>query len=287
MTSSGQSETPSQSGNLGRSKGSASSDLRPSGRSRRSQDLGELLRWSGIALLGTYAVTVAATALPVKLLDPAWINRMCGSIRGGVSFPLEAMLFILIGAYLRGDSGRETPLTTNLRRLCIWVSVGFVLMIPLQTWAGQKLIAQAVEGQQARIAPAVNALRAVYAATNAEELLAAINTIPGAPPNISGKFEEPVPKVRERLISQIEPQVRQQQEQLKQLSGEIRNGGQISLVKDGFVALFSAIAFAAIGRSKPYRPTLLQTMFGAPRILPESSEEFYKLAEDYSLDEEP
>ncbi|MFM7639980.1 MAG: hypothetical protein ACKO45_00245 [Cyanobium sp.] len=62
------------------------------------QDLADPLRWISIALLGTYVVTVVAATLPVKLLDPAWINRICGSLRGGVSFALEAMALFLLAA---------------------------------------------------------------------------------------------------------------------------------------------------------------------------------------------
>lgn len=253
--------------------------------SRRLLDLGMVLRWIGLALLGIYLVTVIATALPVKLLDPAWINRICGSIRGGVSFPLVALALLLIDAYLC-DSGREPALVTDFRRLCSWVAVGFVLMIPLQTWASQKLIVAAVDAQKARLEPAETALKAVYAATDAEQLLAAIQRIPGAPPNIGGRFEEPVPKVRERLIAQIEPQVRQRQAELKQLIGSIRSDGLIAQIKDGLVAFFSALAFAAIGRSKPGRRTLLNRLLvGAPA--PDlASGEFERLAQSYQIDPE-
>jgi hypothetical protein len=255
-------------------------DSRRSGNGRRIQDLADPLKWIGIGLLGTYVVTVVAATLPVKLLDPIWINRICGSIRGGVSFPLEAMALIMLGAYLQ-RTGKEPPMVTDFRRLCSWVALGFVLMIPLQSWAGQKLTDLAVQNQQARIEPAQRALKAVYAATNAEELLNAIRIIPGAPPNISGRFEEPVPKIRERLISEIEPQVDQQKEQLNQVTGEIRRDSFINLIKDGFVALFSALAFAAIGRSKPYKPTLLQSLFGSSRTSSAAREEFSRLADEY------
>jgi hypothetical protein len=251
---------------------------RRSGIGRRIQDLTDPLKWIGIGLLGIYVATVVAAALPVKFMDPIWINRICGSIRGGVSFPLEAMALIMIGAYLQ-RTGKEPPMVTDFRRLCSWAALGFLLMIPLQSWAGQKLTDLAVQNQQARIEPAQTALKAVYAASNAEELLNAIRIIPGAPPNISGRFEEPVPKVRERLISEIEPQVRRQKEQLKQVTREIRRDSIINLIKDGFVALLSALAFAAIGRSKPHMPTFLQRLLGQPRT-PEMKE-LAKLSDEY------
>ena len=247
---------------------------------RSSQDLGEALKWIGFALLGTYVVTVVAAALPVKLLDPAWINRVCGSLRGGASFPLESVALFLIGGFL-DCSGKEPPLITRVRRLARWAALGFLLLIPLQSWAGLKLIDTAIEAQKARLAPADNALSAVYAATNADQLVEAIRRIPGAPPNISGRFEEPLPKVRERLISEIGPQVRQQKEQLKAVIGTIRRDSLIALVKDGVVALLSALAFAAVGRSKPYRSTLLQKLVGPPGPPSSASEELEKLVEDY------
>jgi len=247
---------------------------------RRIQDLADALKWIGIGLLGIYVLTVIAAALPVKLMDPIWINRICGSIRGGVSFPLEAMALIMLGAYLQ-RTGKEPPMVTNFRRLCSWAALGFLLMIPLQSWAGQKLTNLAVQNQQARIEPAQTALKALYAATNAEKLLNAIRIIPGAPPNIGGRFDEPVPKVRERLISEIEPQVLKNNEQLKQVAGEIRRESFINLIKDGFVALFSALAFAAIGRSNPYKPTLLQSLFGSSRTYSAAMEEVSRMSDEY------
>jgi hypothetical protein len=112
---------------------------RRSGVGRRIQDLADPLKWIGIGLLGIYVATAVAAVLPVKLMDPIWINRICGSIRGGVSFPLIAMALIMIGAYLQ-RTGKEPPMVTNFRRLCSWAAFGFLLMIPLQSWAGQKLI---------------------------------------------------------------------------------------------------------------------------------------------------
>ncbi|MFZ9753081.1 MAG: hypothetical protein ACO3B3_05970 [Cyanobium sp.] len=268
-----------------RTPAGASAALPSSRPSRRLIDLGMVLRWIGLALLGIYLVTVIAAALPVKLLDPAWINRICGSIRGGVSFPLEALALLLIDAYLC-HSGREPALVTDFRRLCSWVAVGFVLMIPLQTWASQKLIVAAVDAQKARLEPAENAIKAVYAATDAEQLLAAIQRIPGAPPNIGGRFEEPVPKVRERLIAQIEPQVRQRQAELKQLIGSIRSEGLTAQIKDGLVAFFSSLAFAAIGRSKPGRRTLLNRLIMGAPASDQASGEFERLAESYKIDPE-
>jgi hypothetical protein len=63
--------------------------------------------------------------------------------------------------------------------------------------------------------------------------------------------------------------------------GDIGRDSLISLVKDGIVALFSALAFAAIGRSKSNRPTLLQK-FVRPTIMPGAQlDEHERLADIY------
>jgi hypothetical protein len=252
-------------------------DSGPAGKTNYIQDLAEPLKWIGFALLGIYASTVVAGALPVKLLDPVWINRVCGSIRGGVSFPLLALAVILTGAYLE-RTGNEPPLITRLRRLCSWVALGFVLMIPLQSWSGEKLIGLAIQNQQARIQPAEMALKALYAATNADELQAAIRSIPGASPNISNRFDEPVRLIRDRLIAEIEPQLDKQKDQIKGVIGGIRRDSVIVLVKDTSQALFSALAFAALGRSKSNRPTLLQKLVRPTKMSGAQLDEYDRFA---------
>jgi hypothetical protein len=252
-------------------------DSRPARKTNFIQDLAEPLKWIGFALLGIYASTVVADALPVKLMDPVWISKICGSIRGGVSFPLLAMALILIGAYLE-RTGNEPPLITRLRRFCSWVALGFVLMIPLQFWSGQKLIGLAIQNQQARVQPGEMALKALYAATNADELQAAIRSIPGAPPNISNRFDEPVRTIRDRLIAEIEPQLDKQKDQIRGVTGEIRRDSVIGLVRDAIVALLSALAFAALGRSKSNRPTLLQKLLRPTKMSGAQLDEYERFA---------
>ena len=56
----------------------ASLSLQPD---HRSFGLGLTLLWVGLTLLGIYAVTVAAAAYPLQLLQPAWIDRVAGSLQ--------------------------------------------------------------------------------------------------------------------------------------------------------------------------------------------------------------
>jgi hypothetical protein len=85
----------------------------------------------------------------------------------------------------------------------------------------------------------------------------ALNSIPGAP-NLRGEIKEPLPKVRQQLIAQIEPQLRARQNQFSEINGQRWQQGILLWVKHGLMAAFSALGFAAIGRWAPNQPTLLR-----------------------------
>lgn len=156
------------------------------------------------ALLGIYAVTVIAAALPLQLLQPAWIERVCGSLRGGVSFPLIALVFLVMAQSPR-TRDVEPASSIRLRRLSSAVALGFVLMVPLQTWAGVQVVRLNLRAERQQLLPISRGLERIRLAESEEALLGALASLPGAPPNLSGSLREPLAVVRQRLIAEIEP----------------------------------------------------------------------------------
>jgi hypothetical protein len=215
------------------------------------------LYWAGFALLGIYAITVLAAAWPLRLLDPAWIERVCGSLRGGVSFPIIALVLILLGAYLDNPQSSSTYLP-RLSWLSFWVALGFVLMVPLQTWASVSLLVRLGDLEQAQIGVYSRGLERIRLATTEAQLAGAISSIPGAPVITPGSLTVPLPQARQMLIQQIEPQLRLRSNQLKEEAERRWKGAMPRLFKDALVAIFSALSFAAIGRNTPDGPALLE-----------------------------
>jgi hypothetical protein len=256
--------------------------------SRRDQELADLLRWIGIVMLASFSVTVLASLLPPKLRDVEWLDGVLAALRGGGSLPLIGVGLILLASHLR-DRTKESFAITSLRRLCIWVALAYLLLIPLQFWSGQRVIKSKVYLEGIDFYPAMKSLRSLYATKSVEDLRAVIQSIPGAIENPANRLDargDVAMKVRDRLISELEPQVRESQLAFNLRSKAIWRDGVIAMVRDGLIALFSAIGFAAIARSKPYRPTLLQTLLGAPRPSMASTNEFERLARDYQDEEE-
>lgn len=246
-----------------------------------SVDLRRILTASAIALFGIFAVTVVAQALPIQLLRPEWIKRVCGVVLGGVSFPLIGMVLVLLASEAEQNSrdkdravpAPERPVVTNLRRLSWVVAIGFVLMIPLQTWASLKEFQQVMRTDRQQLVPYEKALGLLRLAETNEALLYAISTIPGAPPNLSGTTKDPLPVVRQNLINEIEPQVKARQNELKDLNNKRWQLNIVLWVKGGLNAAFCALAFGAIGRLGPTQETLASGL-----LMPSESQRHWRRA---------
>ncbi|MFM7361966.1 MAG: hypothetical protein ACKO25_09115 [Cyanobium sp.] len=227
--------------------------------SSRWADVVRTLRWVGYGLLGIYAVTVLAAALPIRITDPAWIERVAGSLRGGVSFPLIALALLYLGAYLAKPKryGSALPLISPLAFLA---ALGFFLLIPLQTWAAVQLLNRVAAQERDQLRIFTRGLDRIRLSLTQEQLSDAIASIPGAPRFTPGTLNVPLPQARQSLINQIEPQLRLRANQLEQANSRRWQESLLRLVKDAFVSLFAALSFAAAGRLQPNRPTLLQSI---------------------------
>lgn len=225
--------------------------------SLRGQEVGRIFQWTGIALLGIYLVTVLAAALPIRLLDPAWIERVAGSLRGGVSFPLIAVALIFADAYFGDPHQRETYLPT-LARLSYLAALGFFLLIPLQAWASVGLLNRVAAQEREQLQVFSRALERIRLSLTQEQLSEAIVSIPGAPRFTPGTLTVPLPEARQSLIRQIEPQLRQRAGLLKQADAVRWRDAWVRMIKEALTALFAALGFAAAGRLSPNRPTLLE-----------------------------
>lgn len=244
-----------------------------------SVDLRRILTAASIALIGIFVVTVVAQALPLQLLRPEWIQRTCASIIGGVSFPLIAMVFLLLSVEGTNDLNRAGPpapeprLITNLRILSWVVALGFVLMIPLQTWAGVKVLQAQIGAERQQLLPYQRALALIRLAETPDAVMFAISTLPGVPPDLAGAPRDPLPQVKQKLISQIEPQIKARQSQLNALNAERWQQAILTWVKQAFNAVFCAFAFGAIGRLGPTRESLVSGF-----LMPSDSQRQWKRA---------
>lgn len=228
---------------------------------RRDGDLSQMLGLAGLSLLGIYAVSVTWEAWPVQLLQPQWVLRVCGSLRGGASFPLVGVCLLLVGRHLDNSSSKVWGvITRQVRALAILASLGFLLLIPLQ---GYGLWGQAqAEDQQDRITiDRLTAItKAIAAATEEPALREAIGNLPGAAGLASAPLKDPPDQVRQRLLAELNPQITQLQTRLGQRRRSRLQRALSTGSRDGLVSVLYAVPFAAIGRWPDRRYSFLSDL---------------------------
>ena len=88
--------------------------MRPTSNKLFQNDVVNALRWASIALIGIFFASVISVILPIQLFKPEWQDKLVSSIRGGASFPLEGVLFMMLASVLSPD---DQGITKQLRRV--------------------------------------------------------------------------------------------------------------------------------------------------------------------------
>ena len=88
------------------------------------REAGLILQGIGLALIIVYAVTVTSVSLPLAPLQPQWIERVGGSLRGGASFPLVGAGLMVVAEMLDPGSWRLARRVGRIRRLAIKLAAG-------------------------------------------------------------------------------------------------------------------------------------------------------------------
>jgi len=86
------------------------------------------------AFLFIYAITVVPQAFPLKLLDMTWQISMIGIIVNNSILPLQSLVLAHLAAYLDPSEPRFEVFCKNLRRWALPATLGFLLIIPLQSY---------------------------------------------------------------------------------------------------------------------------------------------------------
>ena len=237
---------------------------------RRESDLAQLLSFSGLCLLGVFVVTVAWETWPVQLLQPQWVLRLCGSLRGGASFPLVGAGLLLIGRHIDSSSSNAwMRLTQQVRALAILASLGFLLLIPLQAYGlwGQ---AQA-EDQQDRISidRLAGSTKAIAAANGEQALREAIGGLPGAAALANAPLQDPPEQVKRRLLAELTPQINQLKLKLGQRRRARLQRALVTGSRDSLICLLYALPFAAIGKWPDRRYSFLSDLLDLLERLPD------------------
>ncbi|WP_216913858.1 hypothetical protein [Synechococcus sp. CCAP 1479/13] len=163
-----------------------------------------------------YGVRVVATAIPLQPLDTLWQLSVSSVLISAAAIPLLGLGLLHLAAYLDPANAALEKRRDALARWAILAVLGFLLLIPLQTYASWSTVATARARltSQLTIANRNFALvrEAINAATSLEDLKTRLQALES--PELGIRFENlglPLPETQRQMLirlNEIEEQVK-------------------------------------------------------------------------------
>lgn len=145
--------------------------------------LGRRLAMFANMLLAVYAISVLSHILPPRLLDPLWQLNAASIVLDNATIPLVGIGLCFLATYLDPLNGNLRARSRLFSRLALPAALGFLLLIPLQGFAGWKAYTTSSGVQASQLQRAYRSLeqlnQAVTTAESAEELQQAVREIGG------------------------------------------------------------------------------------------------------------
>lgn len=232
------------------------------------------LSWVALVLFLLFATIVVGSALPPKLLDPAWQIALFSALLNTAGFPLVGMGLLHLAADLDPSNERLWNQRCLCARLAVPVALGFVLLVPLQAfslWQQSNTVLSGRESQLARGERAITELRqAVDDATSTADLqrrLQALKRKPLSPAELA----MPLPMIKlqaKAALDQAGGALLQQRQRLP--GGGVFSVLQISL-RNAVACLALALGFAALAQRRHSKvPLLKEWLHGIQQMLTQS-----------------
>ncbi|MEB3156193.1 MAG: HpsJ family protein [Cyanobacteriota bacterium] len=236
-----------------------------------SSQLADSLQWIAYALFIVFLAQVVTSLFPIALIQPQWLVRVSATLRGTASLPLIAVALLMLANLLDGDVMPSSDQLRLIRRLATIAAIGFLLLIPIQSYGAVTGIRNQVQQRQGELKKLADAANQVQKATNEAELREAIRAIPGGEQLANRPLGADVQTIKTGLLARLRPSVKRLENQLKDSQNEALQNTIGPLIRDGIIALAYAIGFAGMGYSKSGQPTPLRRLFKShnPRLLKE------------------
>lgn len=216
-----------------------------------------------LVFVALYVLLVVSSAIPAKLLDYDWLNRVTATLINGSSMPLLALLVLVVGNLLYPENQLLDNRRKLFSRLAGWAVFGFLLLIPLHIFTG--LLHQTGNSDQFRALDAAERQldsyrQAANQATSVSELQTRLAKLsaPAINPEILAR---PLPEVKAQMgvaFNQVAAQIAEQRQALSAQSGWSTRGPVVLRIV--IACLVLAFGFAAFAQPTPTSPLLIESL---------------------------
>jgi len=215
----------------------------------------------GTVSIGLGLVVVVFSSLPVRLMDPVWQLQFSSAL-GAAGFSL------LIGTLLVCTAGAlpisPPPIHANvklLRGLCTWVAIVYLALIPIQLYAGVRVLQQKASEEGRGQATWRKFKKQLEATTNEQELRALLGRLPD-PVNLPAKLDQPFPQFKAAIVAQADSRFNALAYQTDQARSRRLQGFIGEAANNTLKSLLFAAGFAAFAQGRDGGPTLLDKALG-------------------------
>jgi ribosomal protein L35 len=170
-----------------------------------SNKLASLLLNLAYTLFAVFLAIIASEALPPRLLDADWIVALAANLVNTVTIPLVGLGLVHLAANVSSEP-RFQLIQRRLSRLATWVTLGFLLLLPLLgllLFFNSQKIERANAVQKVQIEQKAGQIRqAVIEAQTPKELQRAMAALQG--PQVSGAdLNQPLPQIKEQILGVV------------------------------------------------------------------------------------
>lgn len=233
--------------------------------------MADVLQWVGYALILVFFAQVISALYPIALLQPQWIVRASAALRGTASLPLLGTALILLANMIDDSVLPSSRQVVQFRRIATIATLGFLLLIPLQSFATVRSINNQAQERQAELNRVIAAADQLKKATTEQELRDAIRAIPGGEQVANRPLGANVQIIKSALLKRIQPSVKQAENQLQESKSQAFQNIIVPLFRDALTCLAYAIGFGGMGYNPPGKPTPLRRLLRTrnPELLKE------------------
>jgi hypothetical protein len=225
--------------------------------------MADSLQWLSFALILVFLAQIITALFPVALLQPEWMVRFSGSLRGIASLPLMALGLIMLANMIDGKVMPSSSHLQLLRRIASLAAIGFLLLIPLQTYGTVVGIRSQLQQGQAQLNSLTSAAVLVQNASNEPQLRDAIRAIPGADGVADQPLGADIKTIKSALLKKLRESTNSLQTQLNDSKTKAIQDIIPPLIRDAIISLAYAIGFAGMGYGRNGNSSLLRRLLNA------------------------
>lgn len=178
----------------------------------------------------------------------------------GFSLLIGTLLVCTAGA-LPVPASQDQANVKLLRGICTWVAILYLVMVPIQLYAGVRVLQQKASEEGRGQATWRKFKKQLEATANEQELRALLGRLP-QPVELPAKLNQPFPEFKEAIVAQADSRFNALAFQTDEARSRRVQGFIGEAANNTLKTLLLATGFAAMAQAKPGAPTLLDKALG-------------------------